>query len=199
MRPGELDYWADEVEEPLVVRWAAFDAFRGLAILSMMVDHLVLVSGGPVLLRETVGRLAVPAFFLLAGHLAARPRWRHAGVGVVGLVLPVFVPWIDSPNVLVVWSLAVVLLWACTELGIPVWVLAVAALTAFANGWGQIPGAYPPAALVGLMAVGALVDRSAFAWAGRAPGWVAWMGRHPVAWYVGHLAVLQLVLVAVAW
>lgn len=177
------------------VRWVAFDAFRGLAVLAMLADHLTLVLGGPDLIRLTVGRLAVPMFFLLAGYLVTRPRWRHLGIGLVGLLLPVAVPWIDSPNVLATWALGVVVIWLWRLGGLPVWGLAALGLVLFANDWGQVPGSYPPAALIGLMALGTMVPRSAFEWARHAPGWVAAIGRHPVGWYVGHLLVLQVMIV----
>lgn len=179
----------------------SLDAFRGLAILAMVVDHLTVVFSGPHVLRLTVGRLAVPAFFILAGHLAGRLRWRHAWVAGVGLVLPLLVPWIDSPNVLLYWALGscalVVLRWA----EIPSWVLCVVALTLAANSWGVSPGnGYEWSALLGLMGLGAVVPRTAFAFAGRAPGWVAAVGRRPLTWYVGHLLVLQaVILMATNW
>ena len=177
-------------------RLFALDAFRGLAIIAMVVDHLVLVFSGPDALRLTVGRLAVPAFFILAGHLAGRLRWRHAGVFAVGLVLPLVVPWIDSPNVLVYWAVGCVVLAGCRRLGVPAWVLAGVALTAAANGWGYAPGTgYDANALVGLMGLGVLVPRSGFLFAARAPGWVGAVGSRPLTWYVGHLVVLQFLIV----
>lgn len=179
-------------------RLYALDAFRGLAIMAMLVDHLTLVFSGPHALRLTVGRLAVPAFFILAGHLAGRLRWRHAGVFCVGLVLPLVVPWIDSPNVLVYWAVGSCVLAGCRWLGVPPWLLAVVALTFAANGWVYAPGTgYDANALVGLMGLGSLVPRSAFSFAARAPGWVAAIGRRPLTWYVGQLLVLQVVTLVI--
>lgn len=184
---------------PVSGRSVALDVFRGLAILAMMSDHLAIVAGGPDWVRFTVGRLALPMFFVLAGHLASRPRWRHAGIVVVGLLLPLVVPWIDSPNVLVLWGVGLVSLRVLLWLHLPPWLLAVIALTVAANGWALAPGGYEVTSLVGLMGVGAMLPRSVFAWAGSGPEWVGALGRHPVWWYVGHLLVLQgVVLLIVA-
>jgi hypothetical protein len=178
-------------------RSVALDVFRGLAILAMLADHLAYLTGGPEVIRLTVGRLAMPAFFILAGHLARRPRLRHAEVFVLGLVLPALVPWIDSPNVLCWWALGVVCLWLLGRLGWPAWLLVALPLTLGANGWLHLDGnGYAGSALFGLMALGAILPRSVFAWAGRLPRQVArplaFLGRHPIAFYAGHLLALEL-------
>ena len=165
------------------------DAFRGLAILAMMVDHAALLFNGPGWLRLTVGRLAMPMFFALAGTLAGRVTGRHAAVAATGLALPLVVPWIDSPNVLVWWAVGAVALAGCRRLAVSPGVVAVVALGMGANGWLVETRSYSGPALVGLMAVGALLPRSWYVWAGRAPRWVAAMGRAPIRWYVGHVLV----------
>lgn len=174
----------------------ALDAFRGLAIGLMVLDHVVLLVDGPELIRATLTRFAMPMFFVLAGHLVSRPRWRWVGVAAIGLVLPVFVPWIDSPNVLWVWAVGALLVWWLREQGgMPPWLLAVVGLTVYANSWDLQPaGGYEALALWGLMGLGAMVPRTSFDFAGKLPGWVAAIGRRPVTWYVGHLVVLQVVV-----
>lgn len=184
-------------------RSVALDVFRGLAILAMIVDHVMVVAGGPILFRIMPGRLAMPMFFLLAGHLARSPRWRHAGIAGIGIALPFAVPWIDAPNVLVLWALGVVVLWACRRYGFPVWLLPVIGLAFSANSWSfAAPGAYEPVALLGLMAIGSAVPYHAFVRfgrgvRGRARKACALLGRHPVSIYVGHLLVLQAIVQAV--
>lgn len=173
-------------------RVVAWDRWRGLAILLMLADHLTLILEGPGFIRMTLGRLAVPMFFLLAGYLASRPGPRHLGIGLLGLALPLLVPWIDSPNVLVWWALGVCVLWLSR--GAPHVRLAVLviALTFGANGYVFLtPASYDPVNLLGLMVLGAILPASWYSAAGRLPSWVGVIGRHPVAWYVGHLLVLE--------
>lgn len=183
---------------PSVGRDYALDAVRGLAILLMVADHLSYFMGWEVV-RLTAGRVAMPLFFLVAGHLAGSPKWRHVRIGFLGLLLPLAVPWIDNPNVLVLWAAGVALLWCLRYFGhLAAWVTVVA-LTLLANGWGFAPGnGYDWLALWGLMAVGhGSATHRMFGWGNALPEWVAAMGRHPIAWYVGHLAVLQGVFILV--
>ena len=181
---------------PAPGRSVALDVFRGLAIAAMLLDHVVLVTGGPELLRLSAGRLAMSAFFILAGHLSRNLGYRHLGIALVGVVLPLLVPWIDTPNVLVWWVVGCASLWLLRWAELPGWVLTVVALTVAANGWGYAPGfSYDGFALLGLMGLGTIVPRSAYAWAGRLPTIarvpLAAVGRRPLTWYVGHLLVLQ--------
>lgn len=164
-------------------------------MLLMLADHLGYVFDVAEV-RLTLGRLAMPMFFLLAGSLVRSPRWRHAAIGIVGVVLPLVVPWIDAPNVLTLWALGVVVLWGCRRCGVPVWLLAGLGLTLGANGWVTGGNTYDPACLWGLMALGAMVPATAYRWADRLPAWVGTLGRHPVAFYVGHLLVLQALIEA---
>lgn len=186
-----------------VGRLSGLDVFRGLAVLAMLVDHLVLVLQGPELFRLFPGRLAMPAFFLLAGHLVTRVSWRTAGVAFVGLLLPYAVPWIDSPNVLVLWAAGALLIVVLREAGLPEWPLIVVGLAMAANGYALTgPGAFEPTALIGLMALGAVLPSSAFTWAARLPEVLtrplAAVGRAPVRWYVGHLLALQALVVVLS-
>lgn len=184
-------------------RLVGLDRLRGLAIGCMIVDHVALL-GGLQLVRVTVGRLALPIFFVLAGALVRRLTWRHGAVFAVGLGLPVVVPWIDSPNVLVLYAVGAVVLVAGARWWWWPWAVLVVAVTLLANGWGAWPaGGYPPAALLALLAVGTLLRRyvglNAVAEAGEGlPGWLGAIGRRPVTWYVGHLLVLQGLVVMVS-
>lgn len=184
---------SDTRQSPGRSRSWELDALRGLAIWLMVADHVALVLDGGDWYRLTLGRLAMPLFFILAGHLAGRPRWRHVGVGLLGVVLAVLVPWIDSPNVLTLWALGAVLLWWLRRLGASPWLLVLLALTASANGWAVSPGnSFDALSLWALMAVGALVPRDALTRLGRRVPWpLAFTGSRPVRWYVGHLLILQ--------
>lgn len=179
--------------ETVHVRSSALDKLRGLAVALMVLDHLALfLEVLPV--RLTLGRLAMPLFFLVAGHLAYRLSRRHGLALVLGLALPWIAPWVDSPNVLLWWAVfSAVLVGARYLSWSPVFYVA-AALTFAANGWFYDLGtSYEPYALLGLMALGQLLPRSSFAFADRLPGVFASIGRRPLTWYVGHVLVLVVV------
>lgn len=187
-------------QTPTRIRLTGLDRLRGLAIATMIVDHVALVAGVE-LLRVTVGRIALPLFFVVAGALVRRVTWRHGATFGIGLALPAVIPWLSYPNVLVSYTLgALLLVIARYVAGRPgVIVLLVVLLTAWANGWGGgFPG-YPPAALIALMGVGALLGRDEVTKAGRAvPAWLEPVGRWPLTIYVGHLLVLHVAVVMVS-
>lgn len=175
-------------------RSVALDVLRGGAVVLMLLDHVLLVTDSGDLVRSTLTRVCMPVFFLLAGHLAGRPSWRWAWAGLLGLALPVVVPWIDAPNVLLIWAGGCVVLFAWRRAGLPMWLPVVVALTVSANGWVLQGSGYDALALFALMALGATWPRGRFeAGAARLPAWpvLAAVGRRPLTWYVGHLLVLQ--------
>lgn len=177
-------------------RQIGLDAFRGLAILLMVLDHVTMLAQGPDLIRDTLGRAAMPMFFILGGHLTRRVGWRHAAILALGLWLPTLIPWLDDPNVLAWYALGAGLIALLRRAGIPVWALLVVGLTLGANHWlNTDPGSFNPWMLFGLMALGAMIPRASFAWTNRLPTWLAVIGRAPLRWYVGHAAVLQLLVV----
>jgi uncharacterized membrane protein len=180
-------------------RSVQLDALRGAAVLFMVADHVALFVGAdPV--RMTVGRLAMPLFFVLAGHLSARLSWRLVWVVALGLALPTVAVWIDSPNVLVYLGAGAVVLAVTRRSRLVLWFLVALPLVLLANGFALAPvgTGFHPAALLGLMAVGALLDRrSVEQLAGRLPAAVtrvlARSGRYPLTVYVGHVLLLTLV------
>lgn len=162
----------------------------------MVVDHLCVVFAGPAELRWTIGRVAMPLFFLVAGHLSHRlPNWeRFLLLIAVGLWLPVVVPWVDRPNVLLWYAVGVAVLEAARICRQPPVLLVVPALVLAANGVlpSKLGTGYDGASLVGLMAVGSSLPRTWWSWADRLP--LGWLGRYPLTVYVGHIAVLQAVV-----
>lgn len=176
-------------------RAVALDVLRGAAVLLMVLDHVLLVTDSGDLLRGTVTRASMPLFFLVSGHLLGRPRWRWLGVGLIGVILPGVVPWIDRPNVLVWWVVGSLMVWALRRLGVSLWWPVVVALTFMANGWHFYPaGSYDGDALLALLCVGAMLPRDTFTGAanGLPAGRVlAAVGRRPLTWYVGHVLVLE--------
>ena len=185
----------DTAPAPTVTRSSSLDRLRGLAITCMIIDHLCVVFDGPQTLRMTIGRVAMPLFFLLAGHLSRRLRWRHLGILGLGLVLPLVVPWIDNPNVLVWYVAGAAILAVCRWGDLSPWVFIGLAMAAAANGYPQwkIGTGYDGAMLMSLMCAGALLPRSTFDVGDRLPAFLAGLGRYPVTIYAGHLVVLTYV------
>lgn len=174
------------------VRSRGLDALRGLAVLTMVADHVALFAQAePV--RWTIGRVALPLFFLLAGHLARRLSWRLLVVLGAGLLLPVLAPWVDSPNVLVWIVVGSLLLAGVRRFGLSPWLLLVVSATLLANGQGFGGDGYAAPALMVMMAAGALIPRDGFAWASRLPAWLVPFGRFPLSVYVGHVLLLTVV------
>lgn len=172
-------------------RSGALDKLRGLAIAAMVVDHLAYVLDEQ-LLRVTVGRLALPLFFIVAGHLVCRLSWRHGWVALLGLALPAVVPWIDDPNVLLLYAAGAVLVVQLRRAPLALVLVVVVALTVAANGWlPATPGFYDPLSVLALMCAGALLSRDSFAIGNRLPRAFAVVGRFPLSVYVGHLLVIE--------
>jgi surface polysaccharide O-acyltransferase-like enzyme len=174
-----------------VNRSRLLDELRGLAVALMVLDHLLIFVAPGHWLRATVTRAAMPLFFVVAGHLARRVRWRRLlGVAAVGAALPAVVPWLDRPNVLLLYAVGVpVVVWARSRGLLPL--VIAAALTLAANGWADPTGhAYWAPAVVALMATGALIRfREVELGRGVVPpgaAHLARLGRYPLSVYVGH-------------
>lgn len=174
-------------------RSVALDALRGAAVLLMLLDHVLIWQAWSGPLRLTVTRAAMPLFFVVGGHLAHRLSWRTAWIAVLGMALPGVAWWIDSPNVLLWFALMSVVIVGCKRevvFGRVVLAVCVAVpLVQLANFIAVSPTgqSYDPPALMGLMALGALLPRSAFAFADRAPRWLACCGCYPLTVYVSHV------------
>lgn len=184
-------------------RFLEVDRVRGFAIACMVVDHLALFVGFD-LLRLTVGRLALPLFFVVAGWGLSSLRRRHLDLFLVGLALPLVVPWIDAPNVLVWFVVCAVVLEGARRVGLPLEVVCLVCLGLLANGWGLALGTgYPAVALLALMALGRLcrvvdADELLFRLGAFLPRAFEWVGSRPASVYVGHLLVLEVVRRVVA-
>jgi uncharacterized membrane protein len=171
-------------------RSGQLDALRGLAVLLMVGDHLAYFAGVTEY-RQTLGRVAMPLFFLLAGHLARRMSWRYAWIGALGLALPLAAPWIDSPNVLLYLALFCPLVVLLRRRRVLLLAGAAYGLTLGANGYLEVLGTgYAPAGLIGLMCLGALADRADLERLRFAPAWLQLVGRYPLSLYVGHVLLL---------
>lgn len=191
------------LEAPSVSRSAALDRLRGLAVLLMLADHVLVFTPHAMPVRLTLTRLAMPLFFLIAGNLATRCRWpRLAWVLGWGLLLPAVAWWIDIPNVLVWYALGVPVIVWCRPYRfgrIVLGLLAVVPLVTLANGEALRPitTGFDPSALLGIMALGALTPRDWFEPGEWLPRWLGWCGRYPLTVYVVHVLLFSVVAVAV--
>ena len=178
-------------------RHAGLDRLRGLAVLLMVLDHVLLLSGYSGELRESVTRLAMPMFFVIAGHLFRRLSRRTLVIAWAGFLLPVAVGWIDDPNVLIWYALGCCYLTLARKVGRwALWAIVALALTQFANGMGTVPVGvltYEPIGLLALLCVGQLLPRRAFDAGARLPSGLSYVGRWPLTVYVGHVLVLAAV------
>lgn len=185
-RASDETRWVVEGRSPVI------DSLRGLAVLLMVLDHGLVaagVAGHP--LRQTVTRASLPLFCVVAGALLpTTPRWARLGaVAAAGLVATVLGGpiGIGQPDVLL----------------ILVAVLAAAPFLVFRGGWAVALGlaviqpvtwpvpwsGYQPGTVLALVLLGVMVGRPALE---RLP-WrpvLAAVGRAPLRWYLGHLAVL---------
>lgn len=181
-----------EAPAPPRARIVSLDRVRGLAVACMVVDHLVLLTDGPMAVRYTVGRLAMPLFFVLAGLLVTRLSERLLLVAGAGVLLPLVVPWVDAPNVLLWYAVGAVVLVLWRRLGWPLWLLVVVPLALAANGYDVEAGTgYQLPAMVGLMALGSMLGTRSMAWGDRLPSVLAAAGRYPLTVYVGHVLALE--------
>jgi len=199
--------------QPLEIgRWSGVDAARGLAILLMVLDHLLVVlvdvgvlAGGvgspSYLVRMTVTRASLPLFMLCTGGLLSvrRLSWlRFGDVSAAALVvnglLIAYPIGIHPPEVLAVWCLVMVAwpwigrypaLCACVGI-VQVYVWPI--------GWQG----YQPGVLLVLVSVGVLAGPGALEWATRLPMWLGVVGRKPLVWYCGHLVALAALHAALA-
>jgi len=184
-------------------RLVTVDRARGLAILLMFLDHLLVliqfrsperldvVHG----LRMTVTRASLPLFCMCTGVLlhrrsvrSTRRVWMVAAVAVpVNVALEVVPMGIRAPEILAVWSLVML---TCTW-GIVAYpalsaILGVLQVVLWPYGWHG----YEPGLLVAFIAIGHLASLPSLEWAQRLPSWMGALGSRPLTWYVSHLAVL---------
>lgn len=176
------------------MRSPGLDALRGLAVVLMLVDHVLLLVD-PVSPARLITRAAMPLFFLIAGHLASWRPVRLVLCAAWGLVLPLLLPWLDAPNVLTLYAAGVPLVLVLERIGKPaVAVLVAIALTIGANGWAAYRGGYDPASVLALLALGRLMPLREWVDGGEWPKWLQPVGQRPLVVYVGHLLIFWGVL-----
>lgn len=177
-----------------VTRSPALDRVRGVAIALMIGDHLCAVLGHGLGYRYTLGRVAMPLFFLLSGHLCKRFTRRTAYIGILGLLLPAVVQWIDTPNVLFLYAVGAFLLTSRYTRTIPPLTYVIVALILSANHWDYNAHGFSMSAVIAIMAVGKTLPRSiGERFGSQIPDIFSRIGRYPVSIYVGHLLLLTVV------
>lgn len=173
-------------------RIAGLDALRGGAIALMMIDHVAALAGGPWWLRGIVTRFALPMFMFVAGYLW-RPGWRRRHLEIVLAALATLpLVWyleIADVHILAVYALVLPLLPISARWP---W-LAVAVGLIQAHYWSLDYLGYEPGLVWALVAVGQLAQQRDLAEIDYARSWLqpfTTIGRRPLSWYTGHLAVL---------
>jgi uncharacterized membrane protein len=192
---GSLLPHTSDIQASPRARLAGLDRLRGLAIVLMLVDHGLALTHVGLDVRHTLTRLSMPLFVVCAGALLDRGRpGRKAlqlGAGVLAALL-LGALGMAGPFWLV--ALVVVLCTARVLLECGPTCLAVGALVAglvLAN-WYETPTVavgYSYCATFLLVYVG-FTGRALWVQLGdRLPPVLAWVGRHPLAIYLGHLAL----------
>lgn len=175
------------------------DAIRGLAIVVMVLDHVLVQAVPGHWLRYTLTRASLPLFALVAGHLW-RPgwRWRYAVVWLAAIPASIAGSLVNiaQPDVLVVILVGYVIVWAVHEFPAH-WVLlvAVVSLAIAETGWQWDLAGYDPRWVGGLMLLGRVVDIAPLGEHLQRVRPLVVVGQWPLTVYVGHLVAL----VVAAW
>lgn len=181
-------------------RWPGVDAARGVAVVLMLADHLLVLAqyvgaGSPALtvVRLTVTRASLPLFMLCSGSvLGSRgvSLRRLSTVFAVALVVnAVLLTWpmgIRAPEILLVWCVVM----ACSRLIARYPVLCGAVGVVQLSVWHVPWSGYQPGLLVVCVALGVLAGPACLEWASDLPNLLVRVGRAPLWWYCGHLSVL---------
>ncbi|HEX9705446.1 MAG TPA: hypothetical protein VGA20_09385 [Gemmatimonadales bacterium] len=172
------------------------DGLRGAAVLLMLADHMLALASPAHVLRFTLTRLSLPAFMVAAGAgLAARGRLpsdrRVVQCGAAAAVATGASWWLGFalPEAVTLYLLTLPLAWALRRAWPEAVVLGLVQALSLPVPWGG----YQPGLVLAYLALGIGAAGSLGAARWRWPGWVQTVGRRPLAWYAGHLAVLAMV------
>lgn len=194
-------------------RLAGIDRVRGLAVVLMVLDHVLvavvslgLVEGpsvvGPTLVRLTLTRLSLPLFMWASGYLLGQKapslvrRFEVAGAAAcVTALLVAFPIGVQVPDPLVLWTF--VMLGAQMIRSHPV-AFGLLGVTVSAMPWPF--AGYNPGVVLALVALGVCsVQCGPFPQVigERLPPWFGWVGRRALSLYVAHIVVLCALAVVV--
>lgn len=177
-------------------RISGIDRARGFAIILMMFQHFLLLYHGPNAWESTGGRLVAPIFLIVGGSLVTRMSIRHIHVFILGIFLTIAVPWAGNPSILIYYVISAFIIWGIRRVNFALlWIPVFISLALYANGiWVTPNGQYSPMAALALMCIGSLIGRTIIGnLGGLLPKWewLAFIGRHPLAFYAGHLMLLE--------
>lgn len=197
---------------PQKSRRVDLDAWRGLAILAMIGDHVAvfiltvlpenpaqsLLWDSAYMFRFTIGRIALPVFMIVSGMLIERYgfTWKRYLQVVIAAIIVNFL-WIAAPfgatppDILLLWALIVPFSFLWKKYPILFGVLGFIQLTNWQISWGG----YQPGEILLLLCLGVLAQKTNFTFPSLKdfdqP--MAWIGRRPLIFYVGHIVLLSIV------
>lgn len=189
-------------------RLVGIDRARGLAVLLMVLDHVLVLVSSAVgsswaieAVRLTVTRASLPLFGVIAGVMLGRRRapdvWLLIAAFGCSQLSYLFPFGTGRPDVLILF--AVVLTAAPVLLRAPVLLCALGIIQSVTWPLGGSWTGYQPGTIVALVSLGSLFAYFGgdYPVNGRAvsllPSWLEPVGRHPLGWYVGHFVVLTIV------
>jgi len=188
-------------------RFALVDRARGVAVVAMVVDHVCAfalalwvlppwLSSLLIVLRYTVGRVALPLFMICTGVLLTGRKRGGARLRQIAL-LGAAVSWsvsvtgapIALPDILLLWSLVMLGHRVLYRNDLAPWIIAVGMVQSYA--W-KIPAwqTYQPGTVAALICVGVLGGRRMLDWCELAPRWLDSIGKRALLWYGAHMFVL---------
>lgn len=192
-------------DAPVAGREVFLDRIRGLAMLLMLLDHVLVlwldVQPGEDLrwwLRRSVTRFSMPLFMLVSGYLFGRTSRRRmfevaAAALVVNVVLALFWPSFLLPEILAVWVFLLPVRKFLLRFPVEAGALGVLQAMYLPVRW---PG-YEPGVVLLFLALGRIWSDRADRRTGvlgsagdRLPVWLGCLGRHPLGVYVVHLLAL---------
>lgn len=193
--PTAVDYPDDAVFECSRPRHDWIDRLRGLAIVLMVLDHLLVVIDPASPIRLTLTRLAIPLFMFCMAALyrpglnAKRLAWMAAAAAAELATFPII--GMAGPGIMIGIIAVTVASWRWPSLARHGFAVAVVGFIA----WHYLK--VPSGVVVAWWGVGRIAPWiEARSYGERLPAFLATIGRHPLGWYIGHLAAIAVLVQA---
>lgn len=176
------------------------DGLRGLAIVLMVLDHVLFQVDPDNILRFTLTRTALPLFMATAA-MVWRGRPSNRRLAQLGLAALIEVPLtiglgMPMPGILTVFVLLVVMLWQVPIIQQKPGIFAALGLIQTIYIPDPLPG-YDLGLVLAWWCLGALAAKELEPLGARLPAWCRAIGRGPLTWYLAHLTVIWIILMAV--